>query len=127
MATATTNDRVARSILKAAGKFGFKTFEENAVKTFCFLCAGFSIIATVGIVFILVSEAIPFFGQTSVLDFLTGMRWSPAGAEPQFGILPLLTGTLMITVGSGLVSIPLGLFVGIYLAEYAHFQGSPGA
>ncbi|MDI9635656.1 phosphate ABC transporter permease subunit PstC [Kamptonema cortianum] len=101
-------------------KKGKKAIQQIIVKWICFLCAGFSIIATVGIIFILLSESFPFFKHTSLIEFVTGTKWQMVGGEMQFGILPLLTGTLLITFGSGLVSIPLGLFVGIYLSEYAH-------
>lgn len=123
-ATPIEQSRAFRSFEKAAGKLGFRTFEEGAAKTFCLICAAVSIIVTVGIVVILVTEAIPFFQKTSLAGFLTGLQWTPS-APPEnrhFGIIPLLTGTMMITVGSGIVAIPLGLLVGIYLAEYAHFR-----
>lgn len=120
MASLGFESKIGEKITNAASKAMGRAIRENAVRTFCFLCAAVSIIATVGIVYVLVSETVPFFKEASLIEFLTGRTWQPTHVnKPQFGIWPLLMGTLMITFGSGLVSIPLGLLVGIYLAEYA--------
>lgn len=114
---------LALALEKAAKTAGARNLSNNAVRTLCFLCAAISIIVTVGIVGILLSESLPFFKVANLGEFLTGTKWQPARPDGAlYGILPLLTGTLLITIGSGLVSIPLGLFVGIYLAEYAHLR-----
>ncbi|MBX3113477.1 MAG: phosphate ABC transporter permease subunit PstC [Fimbriimonadaceae bacterium] len=96
-----------------------RTISQTIVRAICFCCAMFSIIATASIFFILFSESLPFFQKVSVVEFFTGREWTMMGAQQKFGVLPLLVGTLLITIGSGIVSIPLGLFVGIYLSEYA--------
>jgi phosphate transport system permease protein len=96
-----------------------RTITQTIVRGVCVFCASISIIVTFGIFAILFIESIPFFKQVPITQFLTGTEWSMSGGKRQFGVLPLLSGTLLITVGSGLVSIPLGLCVGIYLAEYA--------
>ena len=82
-------------------------------------CGAFSILTTVGIVIILIQEAIIFFGKVPVNEFLFGTHWSALFKNPQFGVLPLVGGTLMITLIAMLVSIPLGLMSAIYLSEYA--------
>jgi phosphate transport system permease protein len=82
-------------------------------------CGALSILTTVGIVLILIQEAIIFFGKVPVNEFLFGTHWSALFKNPQFGVLPLVGGTLMITLISMLVSIPLGLMSAIYLSEYA--------
>ncbi len=92
---------------------------QTVVRWICLLCAGFSVAATIGIFVILLGESIPFFRTVPLASFLTGTEWTMMGSEQKFGILPLLTGTLLIVIGSGLVSIPLGLLTGIYLSEYA--------
>lgn len=112
----------ARSFRSAGTWLSGRMLQQNAVRSFCFLCAAFSILATAGIVVILLTESLPFFEHTNFFAFITGREWAVVGGRETFGVLPLLSGTLMITVGSGLVSIPLGLFVGIYLAEYAPGQ-----
>ena len=84
------------------------------------LCAALSVLVTVGIVAVLAGEALRFFTKVSVFDFLTGTRWAPGGAEGgEYGVLPLVTGSLMIAVGSLVVGLPLGLATAVYLSEYA--------
>ena len=92
---------------------------EDAIRVALFLAALLSILTTLGIVFSLLSETIAFFGDVGVLDFLTGTEWSPLFSDPQFGVLPLVTGTLLVTGLALIVAIPLGLGTAIYLAEYA--------
>jgi phosphate transport system permease protein len=78
-----------------------------------------SILVTVGIVFTLVDEGLPFFtdGDVSVWDFLTGTTWQPVSGL--FGVLPLLAASLYIAGIAAVVAIPLGLGSAIYLSEYA--------
>lgn len=84
-------------------------------------CAALSILVTVGIVAVLAGEAARFFAHVPIWDFLTGTRWAPGGAAGagEFGVLPLLNGSLMIAGGSLLVGLPLGLATAVYLSEYA--------
>ena len=84
-----------------------------------FLCAIVSIFTTVGIVITLLSETITFFQSIPVFDFLFGTKWSALIEPKQFGILPLLTGTLLITSIAIGVALPIGLASAIYLSEYA--------
>ena len=81
------------------------------------LCAFISVLVTIGIIYTLVAETFTFFKEVGVLDFLTGKRWNPW--QDSFGILPLISGTVMITVIAMLVAIPVGLATAIYLSEYA--------
>lgn len=83
------------------------------------LCASISIITTFGIIFVLSKESFAFFSHVPISDFLFGTKWEPLLEPKSFGVLPLVCGTLLITIGSGLISIPLGLFSAIYLSEYA--------
>lgn len=78
-----------------------------------------SILTTIGIVVTLAYETVEFFSIVSVVEFFTSHRWAPVFDPPSFGVLPLVTGTLMIAVLSGLISIPLGLGSAIYLSEFA--------
>jgi phosphate transport system permease protein len=73
----------------------------------------------VGIVYVLLSQALPFFGQVNLKEFFTGRDWRPTPEPGTYGVLPLVTGTMMITFGAGLIALPLGLLSAIYLAEYA--------
>jgi len=92
---------------------------ETTIRWVCFAAAAVSILTTLGIVFVLVKEAYLFFRQVSPLEFFTGTRWAPLFQPRSFGVIPLIVGTLMITVGAGLIAIPLGTLVGLYLSEYA--------
>ncbi|MFC6875191.1 phosphate ABC transporter permease subunit PstC [Halobellus marinus] len=101
---------------------------ELLTRTFFFLCAALSIVTTVSIVVLLVSEASKFFtitaplfgvtGETaSLVDFLTGTTWEITNGE--FGVLALVSATVMVTIGSAVIAIPLGVATAIYLSEYA--------
>ena len=100
---------------------------EHFVKYVLLACAGVAVLTTVGIVFSVLFEALHFFSKVSPIDFLFGLQWSPqtamradqVGASGTFGIVPLIVGTLLITVIAMLVAGPLGLFSAIYMAEYA--------
>ncbi len=85
-----------------------------------FGCALVTVATTVAIIAVLVNGALDFFSEVSLLEYLTSTDWSPrATDDPGFGVLPLVWGTLMITVGSALVAIPVGTLTAIYLSEYA--------
>ena len=91
---------------------------EEVIRVLLFLAAGVSILTTVGIVFALVEESLPFFGEVGT-RFFTDSKWSPLFADPQYGIWQLLNGTFLITGIAILVAVPLGLGSAIYLSEYA--------
>jgi phosphate transport system permease protein len=78
-----------------------------------------SVATTVGIVVALFVPAIEFFGEISIVDFLTGTDWSPLFQPASFGVLPLVAGTLVVTGVAALVCVPFGLGAAIYLSEYA--------
>ena len=92
---------------------------EDVVKGLLFLAALLSVLTTVGIVASLLGEAIEFFGDVGLLDFLTGTEWAPLFSRPRYGVLPLVAGTLLVTGIALAVAIPLGLGVAVYLSEYA--------
>lgn len=79
-----------------------------------------SILTTLGIVIVLVTQAFSFFADVSPLAFLTGTKWTPMYEPKNFGVLPLLSGSLLIAFGAAVVALPLGLLSAIYLSEYAH-------
>jgi phosphate transport system permease protein len=92
---------------------------ETAIVTVLRLAALVSVFTTIGIVVSLAMPALDFFRQVSVVDFLTGTDWSPNLAPQTFGVLPIVSGTLIVT-GIGLVvAVPLGLGAAMYLSEYA--------
>lgn len=109
-----------KSIWRSAGSAASpRQWMERAIALTLAACAGVSVLTTVGVVFVLLIESIPFFGEVSVLEFLTGTKWTPLLRPQHFGILPLLCGTLWIAVGSGIFALPLGLATAVYLSEYA--------
>jgi phosphate transport system permease protein len=92
---------------------------EQVIHLALFACAFLSVLTTVGIVLILVVEAAQFFRTVSITEFLTGTQWTPLYQPQHFGILPLFCGTALVTFGSAIVAVPLGLGAAIYLSEYA--------
>ena len=82
-------------------------------------CAVLTIAVTVGIILSLSGEALTFFREISPVRFLTGQDWSPLSNTPSYGVLPLVSGTLIVVVGSAIVALPVGLGAAIYLSEYA--------
>ncbi|WP_397378403.1 phosphate ABC transporter permease subunit PstC [Paenibacillus sp. YYML68] len=79
-----------------------------------------SVLTTVGIVAILVIESLGFFREVPFWTFISGTNWTPLFEPPSFGVLPLVTGTLLITIIASIVAIPIGLGSAIYLSEYAN-------
>lgn len=106
--------RAVSSIQRRKGRPG-----EKLIQFLCLLCAGISVIITAGILAILVRESASFFTKVSLKEFFTGTEWAPTFANPSFGILPLVNGTLLITAGAAIIALPLGLLSAVYLSEYA--------
>ncbi|SER83425.1 phosphate ABC transporter permease subunit PstC [Natrinema salaciae] len=96
-----------------------RTARGTVFRYFFMLCALLSILTTVAIILTLLVDAVDFFAQVSFVEFLTGTRWSPTNDPVAFGVLPLISGTLVITIGSAMVALPIGLLTAIYLSEYA--------
>jgi phosphate transport system permease protein len=90
---------------------------ELSIEALLFISAAASILTTIGIVYELFKESLLFFGEVPLTEFLFGTRWQPQIEE--FGVLPLVSATLMTTFIGMLIALPLGLFVAIYLSEYA--------
>ena len=95
-------------------------FGEVFVQAILFLAAAISVLTTLGIVISLLIPAIEFFGEVNPWEFLTGTTWTPLFLDGQFGVLPLVVGTFLISFLSALVAFPLGVGVAIYLSEYAN-------
>lgn len=96
-----------------------KSISNWLVPKLLFLCASASVFTTIGIVYTLLSETLNFFNHISVKEFFTSSKWAPLIEPKAFGVLPLLSGTLMITFIACLVAMPIGLASAIYLSEYA--------
>lgn len=95
---------------------------ERLIPTGLFLVAGVSVLTTIAIVYVLFSESIHFFKEVSMIEFYTGTILKPMSQNPQFGILPLLVGTVTSTFIALVVAVPIGLLAAIYLSEYASYR-----
>jgi len=93
--------------------------KELFIEMFLFLCALASVLTTLGIVWVLVSESIPFFQHVSLKDFFTDTQWTPLFEDAHYGILPLVSGTLTAAGVALSVAIPLGTVIAIYLSEFS--------
>lgn len=93
--------------------------KEGIIQSSLFVCAFFSVLVTVGIVIVLSWESFGFFQVVSLREFLTNPMWTPLFNNPQYGIMPLVAGTMLTTAVALAVALPLGLAVAIYLSEYA--------
>ncbi|WP_376791539.1 phosphate ABC transporter permease subunit PstC [Thermoflexus sp.] len=92
---------------------------ELVIQAILFFAAMVSVFTTIGIVAVLVVEAIPFFYQVSLVEFLTDPQWTPLFAQKHFGVLPLVTGTFLTSAIALALAIPVGLLSAVYLSEYA--------
>ncbi len=92
---------------------------EYIIERLLFLCAAITVFTTISIILVLLVEAVGFFQEVSIIDFLTDKEWTPLFADKHFGILPLVCGTLLTTFIAISVALPIGLTIAIYLSEYA--------
>jgi phosphate ABC transporter permease protein PstC len=84
------------------------------------LAAVLSVVITIGIFVSLLLPSIAFFREVNPWAFLSGSRWAPTFSDPDFGVLPLIMGTLWTTVIGLLIAVPIGLGAAVFLSEYAH-------
>ena len=92
---------------------------EFLIKSWLALCAFVSVVTTAAIVILLLSESVNFFETVSPSEFFLGTTWTPLFEPSSFGVLPLVWGTMIVTIGAALIAIPTGLASAIYLSEYA--------
>ncbi len=83
-------------------------------------CAGFSVFVTLAIVAVLLYESARFFSAVSIFEFLTTTTWTPTFADPKYGVLPLVAGTVLSSLVALVVAMPLGIIIAIYLSEFAN-------
>jgi phosphate transport system permease protein len=108
------SDRLARRRLR--------NIKERVIELGLFLAASVSVLTTVGIVVILLRESYTFFQHVALWDFLTDTQWTPLFSDAHYGIMPLLSGTLVSSGIALCVAIPLGTIIAIYLSEFAPFR-----
>ncbi|MGH2785867.1 MAG: phosphate ABC transporter permease subunit PstC [Actinomycetota bacterium] len=92
---------------------------ERVIKGALLACGVVSIATTIGIILSLAFETFEFFRRVPILDYITGKQWAPTFRPPSFGVLPLVSATLLIAAIAIVVAIPLGLGSAIFLSEYA--------
>jgi len=109
-------------------KVSWTRVREQIIQGVLFLCSFLSIVTTVSIIYVLVTESLlafpphkAFFQEVSFYEFFTETRWTPQSDGPQqhFGVLPLVCGTMLITGISAMIGLPMGLMIAVYLSEYA--------
>ncbi|MBK7900453.1 MAG: phosphate ABC transporter permease subunit PstC [Azonexus sp.] len=105
------SDRLARNAMR--------NLSERVIEALLFAAAAVSVLTTVGIVYVLVSESIHFFQRVSMVDFLTDTQWTPLFDDAHFGIMVLVSGTLVSSAVALIVAIPMGTVIAIYLSEFA--------
>lgn len=106
------SDRLAKNAMRHAS--------ERVIEALLFSAAAVSVLTTIGIVYVLVSESIHFFQNVSIVDFLTDTQWTPLFDDAHFGIMVLVSGTLVSSVVALAVAIPMGTIIAIYLSEFAN-------
>ncbi|MCK2096143.1 phosphate ABC transporter permease subunit PstC [Thauera aromatica] len=93
--------------------------KERVIEALLFFAAFISVFTTAAILYVLISESVLFFQQVSIFDFLTDTQWTPLFADPHYGILPLLSGTITVAGVGLLLAIPVGTIIAVYLSEFA--------
>ena len=96
-----------------------RSTKESIIEKGLFTSALITVAVTIGIILVLSIEAFNFFSEVSIIEFLTDTQWTPLFADKHFGILPLLSGTLLTSFIAIAVAVPVGLSISIYISEYA--------
>jgi phosphate transport system permease protein len=109
--TAATPSRFARRATRH--------WRERLIEFGLFLAAASSVATTIAIVVILVRESAGFFAQVSIKEFLTDTQWTPLFSDAHYGIMPLVSGTLVTSFVALLLAVPVGTIIAIYLSEFA--------
>ena len=106
------SDRLSRNALR--------NVSERLIEALLLGAAAVSVLTTLGIVYVLVSESIHFFSNVSIVDFLTDTQWTPLFDDAHFGIMVLVSGTVVSSFVALAVAIPMGTVIAIYLSEFAN-------
>ena len=106
------SDRLAKNAMR--------NVNERIIEAILFAAAAVSVLTTAGIVYVLVSESILFFQHVGIVEFLTDTQWTPLFDDAHFGIMVLVSGTLVSSFVALAVAIPMGTIIAIYLSEFAN-------
>jgi phosphate transport system permease protein len=110
---------MAKSELTELQRDGLAVQKERLYRRLIAACAGLTLLITAGIILSLLGRTVSFFTGVSPVAYFTGTNWSPLIGEAVYGVLPLVSGTLIVTLVSALIALPAGLAIAIYLSEYA--------
>ena len=94
--------------------------KEKLAALFFGFCGFISLFVTVGIILVLAFETIGFFTQVNFFAFISGDTWAPFFSAKQFGVLPLVSGTMLVFAIALIVALPLGLLISVFISEYSH-------
>lgn len=97
----------------------FRKWKEWLIEKAILLSGLFSVVFVVLIFLFLLREGLALFGRYGFADFLFGRNWYPISEPPQFGILPLIVGSLLVTLGAAALSVPIGIAAALFIAELA--------
>lgn len=93
---------------------------EKIIEKVLAFCGLVTILTTIGIIWVLISESWGFFAEVPITDFLFDTEWTPLFTKKRYGILPLLSGTFLTTFIAIVTAVPLGIIIAVYLSEYAN-------
>lgn len=110
---------VVAAARRGASRPSRRRVQEWVIERILFLCALGSVGTTAGIIGVLAFETVEFFRVVPLGDFLTDTQWTPLFTDKHFGILPLVSGTVLVAGGAMMVALPVGLLAAIFLSEYA--------
>ncbi|TSJ68036.1 phosphate ABC transporter permease subunit PstC [Allobacillus sp. SKP2-8] len=119
MSVSSANLSTKQLINEKKSATSMKNVFEKIVPVILFLFAAVSVLTTIAILYTLITEAVQFFQRVSFTEFFTSTDLKPLSQNPSFGLLPLLSGTLLSTMIAMIVAGPIGLMAAIYLSEYA--------
>jgi len=108
----TVSDRLSRNAMRHVS--------ERLIEALLFSAAAVSVLTTIGIMYVLISESVHFFANVSIVDFLTDTQWTPLFDDAHFGIMVLVSGTLVSSAVALLLAVPMGTIIAIYLSEFAN-------
>jgi phosphate transport system permease protein len=96
-----------------------RDIQEGIIKGVLLTAAAIGVLTTFGIILALAADTVRFFGQVSIVDFLTDTQWTPLFSDQHFGIWPLISATALTSFIALLIAVPLGLLSAVYLSEFA--------
>ncbi|MGQ9464947.1 MAG: phosphate ABC transporter permease subunit PstC [bacterium] len=96
-----------------------RSTREFLIKIMLLIFASSALIFLAGIILVLLTQGLPILKYVSIKEFLFGLHWYPTHTEPEFGILPMIYGSLLVTIGALILATPLGVMSALYIAEVA--------